>query len=45
MSSQKTHGVGVEHHQVNDDARGTYYAELNATVPIGELIGAGHLKV
>jgi uncharacterized protein (TIGR02001 family) len=27
-----------------DDARGTYYAELNATVPIGELIGSGPLK-
>jgi uncharacterized protein (TIGR02001 family) len=27
-----------------DDARGTYYAELNATVPIGELIGGGPLK-
>ena len=26
------------------DAKGTYYAELNATVPIGELIGAGPLK-
>lgn len=26
------------------DARGTYYAELNATVPIGELIGSGPLK-
>jgi len=26
------------------DARGTYYAELNATVPIGELIGGGPLK-
>jgi uncharacterized protein (TIGR02001 family) len=29
---------------VNTDARGTYYAELNATVPIGELIGGGPLK-
>jgi uncharacterized protein (TIGR02001 family) len=30
---------------VNTDARGTYYAELNATVPIGELIGgSGPLK-
>jgi uncharacterized protein (TIGR02001 family) len=28
----------------NKDAKGTYYAELNATVPIGELIGAGPLK-
>ena len=27
-----------------NDARGTYYAELNATVPIGELIGSGPLK-
>jgi uncharacterized protein (TIGR02001 family) len=27
-----------------NDARGTYYAELNATVPIGELIGGGPLK-
>jgi uncharacterized protein (TIGR02001 family) len=27
-----------------DDGRGTYYAELNATVPIGELIGGGPLK-
>ena len=27
-----------------DNARGTYYAELNATVPIGELIGSGPLK-
>ena len=27
-----------------DDGRGTYYAELNATVPIGELIGSGPLK-
>ena len=26
------------------DAKGTYYAELNATVPIGELIGGGPLK-
>ena len=26
------------------DAKGTYYAELNATVPIGELIGSGPLK-
>ncbi len=26
------------------DAKGTYYAELNATVPIGELIGSGLLK-
>ena len=26
------------------DAQGTYYAELNATVPIGELIGSGPLK-
>jgi uncharacterized protein (TIGR02001 family) len=29
---------------IGDDARGTYYAELNATVPIGELIGSGPLK-
>ena len=29
---------------VNADAKGTYYAELNATVPIGELIGGGPLK-
>ena len=29
---------------VDTDARGTYYAELNATVPIGELIGSGPLK-
>ena len=28
----------------NKDAKGTYYAELNATVPIGELIGSGPLK-
>jgi uncharacterized protein (TIGR02001 family) len=27
-----------------DDARGTYYAELNATIPFGELIGGGPLK-
>jgi uncharacterized protein (TIGR02001 family) len=27
-----------------NDARGTFYAELNATVPIGELIGSGPLK-
>jgi len=26
------------------DAKGTYYAELNATIPIGELIGSGPLK-
>jgi uncharacterized protein (TIGR02001 family) len=29
---------------VGDDARGTYYAELNATIPFGELIGGGPLK-
>ena len=27
-----------------NDARGTYYAELNATIPFGELIGGGPLK-
>jgi len=27
-----------------DDARGTYYAELNATIPIGDLIGGDALK-
>ncbi|MCX7191621.1 MAG: TorF family putative porin, partial [Candidatus Methylopumilus sp.] len=27
-----------------DDARGTYYAELNATIPIGDLVGGGALK-
>ena len=26
------------------DAKGTYYAELNANIPIGELIGGGPLK-
>jgi uncharacterized protein (TIGR02001 family) len=29
---------------VNADAKGTYYAELNANIPIGELIGGGPLK-
>jgi len=29
---------------VNADARGTYYAELNANIPIGELIGGGPMK-
>jgi uncharacterized protein (TIGR02001 family) len=29
---------------VNADAKGTYYAELNANIPIGELIGSGPLK-
>ena len=29
---------------VGDDGRGTYYAELNATIPFGELIGGGPLK-
>jgi uncharacterized protein (TIGR02001 family) len=27
-----------------DDARGTYYAELNANIPIGELVGGDTLK-
>jgi len=29
---------------VDADAKGTYYAELNANIPIGELIGGGPLK-
>ena len=29
---------------VNADAKGTYYAELNANIPIGELIGGGPLN-
>ncbi len=29
---------------VFSDAKGTYYAELNANIPIGELIGGGPLK-
>ena len=29
---------------VDADAKGTYYAELNANIPIGELIGSGPLK-
>ena len=28
----------------SSDARGTYYAELNATIPVGELIGGDVLK-
>ena len=29
---------------VTKDARGTYYAELNATIPVGDLVGGGALK-
>jgi uncharacterized protein (TIGR02001 family) len=29
---------------VNEDAKGTYYAELNANVPLGEYIGKGALS-
>jgi uncharacterized protein (TIGR02001 family) len=29
---------------VTKDARGTYYAELNATIPVGDLVGSGALK-
>jgi uncharacterized protein (TIGR02001 family) len=41
--SKDAWGWGKSSASVND-ARGTYYAELNATVPIGELIGSGPLK-
>ncbi len=44
MLFQKMHGDLVEQILVNADAKGTYYAELNANIPIGELIGGGPLK-
>jgi hypothetical protein len=31
------------HGRLTRDARGTYYAELNATIPIGDLVGGGAL--
>ena len=42
--SKDAWGFGVATGVSTVDAKGTYYAELNATVPIGELIGGGPLK-
>jgi uncharacterized protein (TIGR02001 family) len=36
-------GWGKHNGAGTDDARGTYYAEINTTVPIGDLIGGGAL--
>jgi uncharacterized protein (TIGR02001 family) len=42
--SKDAWGFGVATGVSTVDAKGTYYAELNATLPIGELIGGGPLK-
>ena len=43
VASEDAWGFGKTN-TVTKDARGTYYAELNATIPIGELVGGGILS-
>ena len=42
--SNSAWGYGKSSDPRQEDARGTYYAELNATIPIGDLVGGGALK-
>jgi uncharacterized protein (TIGR02001 family) len=42
--SKDAWGFGKAGDGSGNDADGTYYAELNANVPIGEFMGAGNLK-
>ena len=37
-------GYGKSSNAAQDDAQGTYYAELNATIPIGDLVGGEAFK-
>jgi uncharacterized protein (TIGR02001 family) len=37
-------GWGKSRGNGTDDAKGTYYAELNATIPVGDLVGGGALS-
>ena len=37
-------GYGKSANAAQDDAQGTYYAELNATIPIGDLVGGEAFK-
>jgi uncharacterized protein (TIGR02001 family) len=42
--SEAAWGWGKSSTAAQEDARGTYYAELNATIPVGELVGGDVLK-
>ena len=42
--SEAAWGWGKSSDAAQEDARGTYYAELNATIPVGELVGGDVLK-
>ncbi len=42
--SEAAWGWGKSSTAAQEDARGTYYAELNATIPVGELMGGDVLK-
>ncbi len=42
--SEAAWGWGKSSIAAQEDARGTYYAELNATIPVGELVGGDVLK-
>ena len=42
--SEAAWGYGKSSNPAQENARGTYYAELNATIPVGELVGGDALK-